>query len=37
MVTSCNNCMDADQGESGDEAREKCPHVIASHVPLNVS
>ena len=32
MVASCNNCMHACRGEPGDEAREKCPHVIASHV-----
>ena len=32
MVASCNNCIHAARGESGDEARKKCPHVIASHV-----
>ena len=24
--------LHACRGESGDEAREKCPHIIASHV-----
>ena len=32
MVASCNSCMHAEESQPGDEAREKCPHVIASHV-----
>ena len=32
IVASCNNFMHVVLGEPADEAREKCPHVIASHI-----
>ena len=33
IVPSCNNCMYiVCRGEPGDEARDKCPHVIVPYV-----